>query len=307
MKKWILSLLAHGICLASMSAEAPERILLPAFGVTQEIADPQDLAARIEALAASSNFHSGEKGGLDTTLMTVHVDYRKCVASGRYIVVRYGKPYSLRIVGNREVRQDLSVREIVIGITEDRMPSALFAITDGNEVLAFSKFRGDLAVQIQKTLAATADGNVGQDSVEPKAEASSDKDESRLSISPADYKVVSVAGVFGTYGISSVGDVVRFDPNKILNEKPRTLEFKPADDRPGPAYLNLPEFRLERVLHHKGHNVGFSFFCRQGIQPGGSLLRFDLRTDWDKMFVVYESDGIVHGVMILEKILRNAK
>lgn len=94
---------------------------------------------------------------------------------------------------------------------------------------------------------------------------------------------------------------------RALDEKPRTLKFKPADDRPGPSYLNLPEFRLERVLHHKGHNVGFSFFCRQGIQPGDSLLRFDLRTDGDKMFVVYESDGIVHGVMILKKVPRDSK
>jgi len=129
-----------------------------------------------------------------------------------------------------------------------------------------------------------------------------------VNIRAADYKSVSVAGSFGTYGIPQVGDVVRFDPNSILDQKPRTLEFKPADDRSGPAYLNIPEFRFEQVLNHKGHNVGFSFFCRQGIQqPSGSLLRFDLRTDGEKMFVVYEQFGIVHGVMILEKVPREAK
>lgn len=124
-----------------------------------------------------------------------------------------------------------------------------------------------------------------------------------VSIPAADYKVTYVNGIFGTYGTIAEGAVLRFDANALLEQTPRMLELKNAGESSGPSYLALGDFRLESVLRTKGEIVGYSFFSMQGAHGSGySLLRFDLRVDWGRMYIVYEDDGIIHGVITLERL-----
>ena len=125
----------------------------------------------------------------------------------------------------------------------------------------------------------------------------------RINLSSSSYEVVGIHGGFGTYGPISKGDILEFDPNFIIKDKPHMLKFKPGKDPLESPYLSLHDFRLETVMYQKGSIIGYSFFSRYGVKGAISTkLRFDLRTDSKTMFIVYEVDDIIQGTINLKKL-----
>lgn len=122
-----------------------------------------------------------------------------------------------------------------------------------------------------------------------------------IDFEPRKYTVMHASGTFGTFGHIAPGDVLEFDPQKLMMSKPRSLRFKQHEETKenlGSSYLNLSEgsFELMETLTNKYEKSKcYSFVSKSDREK----IRFDVIFDV-ALNITYEHKGIIFGVVVLK-------
>lgn len=119
------------------------------------------------------------------------------------------------------------------------------------------------------------------------------------------YKVVHASGSFGTFGHIEQGDLLIFNPRKLMTSKPGFIDFEKCEvtkieTEHIRAYLDLTEGNFELVTTNINKHAKFRSYSFVSKNDSHKT-RFDVIFD-DSMIITYEVKGIIFGVVVLDRV-----
>lgn len=150
----LVFVLLFGVTACAVTSEPAGTVSLYQHGQSKPTKGAEDTLRKLGVeLLKSSNFNTAANPGiLNQNVPTIQDRYRRVVA-GDCLIITYDHPVKVRTAGG-----EVSVFEIVIGLSQPEYADAVFTIDDHGRVVAHEKYSGRVAMELRKPADAPARG-----------------------------------------------------------------------------------------------------------------------------------------------------